>query len=379
VFRSTYNVPAATLVFGPFAGLLDDGGERVEIRKPGAPVNGVMPYVSVDHVNYGPTFPWPTSPDGAGRSLSRISQQAYGNDVANWAASIATGGTPGRPNAPTTAVASYDATSAKGRISVTFVEDVSGTLTAGALSLQNRSGGTTPASSYAWDPATLTATWTFTQLPADGNYRATLTAAGVSDWSGVTIDGDGDGQAGGDLTLDFFFLGGDATGDRVVNFDDLLILAKNYNKPNQTFAQGDFTGDGVVNFDDLLVLAKNYNKTLPAGGEAVLAAGGTVDFSAAYAAAQAAVAGSASNSSTTTPTATSTTTPPPATTKTSPPTQSSPPPAPRPAPKPKPTPPPAPPVKKPATVTAKRSVPDLPPAKPKAPAKPATFSKAKIR
>ena len=60
---------------------------------------------------------------------------------------------------------------------------------------------------------------------------------------------------------------------RLVNFDDLLILAKNYNKTGMTRAQGDFTGDGVVNFDDLLVLAKNYNQSLapPAGAEVVLA------------------------------------------------------------------------------------------------------------
>jgi hypothetical protein len=376
VFRSAYNVPAATQVFGPFAGLLDDGGERVEIRKPGAPVNGVTPYIAVDGVNYGPTFPWPTAPDGAGASLGRVSQQAYGNDPANWAPSTATGGTPGRPNAPATAVASYDATSAKGKISVTFAEDVSGTLSAAALSLQNRSGGTTPASSYAWDPATLTATWTFTQVPADGNYRATLSAAGVNDWSGVTIDGDADGQAGGDLTLDFSFLNGDATGDRVVNFDDLLVLAKNYNNIGVTFAQGDFTGDGLVNFDDLLVLAKNYNKTLPAGGEPVFAAAaGTVDFSAAYAAARAAVAASTSSS---TPTTTATTNTPTIPTTPPPPTKSNPPFAPKPAPKPKPIAPPTPP-KKPAPVATKRSVPELPPAKAKAPPKPATFGKSKIR
>ena len=39
-------------------------------------------------------------------------------------------------------------------------------------------------------------------------------------------------------------------------------------RPPLTFAQGDFTGDGLVNFDDLLVLAKNYNKTVPANGAA---------------------------------------------------------------------------------------------------------------
>jgi len=51
-----------------------------------------------------------------------------------------------------------------------------------------------------------------------------------------------------------------------VNFDDLLLLAKNYNAAGAsvTWAMGDFNYDGDVNFDDLLILAKNYNKALPA-------------------------------------------------------------------------------------------------------------------
>jgi hypothetical protein len=53
---------------------------------------------------------------------------------------------------------------------------------------------------------------------------------------------------------------GDANLDDVVNFDDLLLLAKSYNGLDRTWFNGDFTFDGLVNFDDLLVLAKNYNK-----------------------------------------------------------------------------------------------------------------------
>lgn len=54
---------------------------------------------------------------------------------------------------------------------------------------------------------------------------------------------------------------GDANLDDVVNFDDLLLLAKNYNRQDGTWFTGDFNLDGTVNFDDLLTLAKNYNKS----------------------------------------------------------------------------------------------------------------------
>jgi hypothetical protein len=57
-------------------------------------------------------------------------------------------------------------------------------------------------------------------------------------------------------------LPGDATRDGVVNFDDLLVLAKNYNKTDQPFTAGDFNYDNVINFDDLLLLAQNYNRTI---------------------------------------------------------------------------------------------------------------------
>jgi hypothetical protein len=56
----------------------------------------------------------------------------------------------------------------------------------------------------------------------------------------------------------------DANRDGLVNFDDLLALAKNYNKQPQTddpVLSADFNGDGITNFDDLLILAKHYNLT----------------------------------------------------------------------------------------------------------------------
>jgi hypothetical protein len=80
-------------------GRLSNGGEKIEIQKPGTPEpGGFVPYIRVDRVNYsdglhgenfrelGYTDPWPTSPDGGGQSLERATDGNYGNDVANWTA-----------------------------------------------------------------------------------------------------------------------------------------------------------------------------------------------------------------------------------------------------------------------------------------------------
>ncbi len=53
---------------------------------------------------------------------------------------------------------------------------------------------------------------------------------------------------------------GDADLNGRVNFDDLLLLAQNYNaSSNPSWALGNFNGDSAVDFDDLLALAQNYN------------------------------------------------------------------------------------------------------------------------
>ena len=57
---------------------------------------------------------------------------------------------------------------------------------------------------------------------------------------------------------------GDADLDGTVNFNDLLLLARNYNGTGKSWFDGDFDYSGNVNFNDLLTLARNYNSTAPA-------------------------------------------------------------------------------------------------------------------
>jgi hypothetical protein len=57
-------------------------------------------------------------------------------------------------------------------------------------------------------------------------------------------------------------LAGDKTLDRRVNFLDLLVLARNFNRSDKHWYDGDFDYDGRVYLKDLLALAGNYNASL---------------------------------------------------------------------------------------------------------------------
>lgn len=101
-FLSRYGLGAEVRMFGPYAGRLENLGERVILLKAGSPKQppdpdaGVVPYVAVDQVDYSNAAPWPTGADGTGESLQRIVSAAYGNDPVNWEVAPPT---PGRANA----------------------------------------------------------------------------------------------------------------------------------------------------------------------------------------------------------------------------------------------------------------------------------------
>ena len=93
-FRALFNVPVGVPVLGPYSGKLGNGGERVELLQPDVPQpgTGFVPYVLVDHVEYGDGAPWPSGGDGDGASLQRNMAGDFGNDASNWSAAGPTAG-----------------------------------------------------------------------------------------------------------------------------------------------------------------------------------------------------------------------------------------------------------------------------------------------
>ncbi len=98
-FRQRHGIPASVPVLGPWAGSLQDNGERIELQRPDSPdletnqlgrIVVTVPYLTVDTVRYGPQLPWPPVA-GTGHSLERRSPVGPGDDPAQWIAS------PGEP------------------------------------------------------------------------------------------------------------------------------------------------------------------------------------------------------------------------------------------------------------------------------------------
>ena len=150
------------------------------------------------------------------------------------------------------------------RLRLTFDENVSASLGTSDVVLENlTTGQTIPSSqlSLSYDPSTNVATFSYTGsaggivgvLP-DGNYRATLVAAGVTTPNGQPLPAD--------HVMNFFFLNGDANHDGRVNLEDFNALAANFGQSPRTFSQGDFNYNGVVNLEDFNILASRFGTIL---------------------------------------------------------------------------------------------------------------------
>jgi len=92
-FDAAYPTAASDVrIFEWGAGRLDNAGEKIQLSKPGDQVEETRYYIRVDRVNYSDGShpagedPWPTEPDGQGKSLMRKVLADYGNDPGNWIA-----------------------------------------------------------------------------------------------------------------------------------------------------------------------------------------------------------------------------------------------------------------------------------------------------
>ncbi len=100
----------------------------------------------------------------------------------------------------------------------------------------------------------------------DGDYTLTVLASQALGPGGSFLDGDGDGQPGGDYALSLYRFFGDANGDRKVDAVDLFAFAGSYGRKRGEAGyldSLDSNADGVIDALDLFAFAANFGKTLP--------------------------------------------------------------------------------------------------------------------
>lgn len=163
--------------------------------------------------------------------------------------------------APTITASSFDFETGH-RIRLSFSEDIRASLIADDLQLRNvtanqtlpAGGLTLTTASGAGNPSS--AEFVANPLLTDADYEATLLTGGVTDAAGNALTAA--------APFAFFVLAGDMNRNRIVDFDDLVVLAQNYGTNGRTFSQGNlnYDGDGDVDFDDLVILAQKYNSSL---------------------------------------------------------------------------------------------------------------------
>jgi hypothetical protein len=132
---------------------------------------------------------------------------------------------------------------------------------------------------FAYDLATMTATWRFDDLVANDHYLISLSDA-VTDIEGNRLDGEwvnpaaltttnalvsefpsGDGAAGGHFSFVVTLLAADGDRDNMVGVADYSIWSSHYYQ-NGAFEVGDYDGDGVVGTEDILLFYENLGLVL---------------------------------------------------------------------------------------------------------------------
>ena len=172
---------------------------------------------------------------------------------------------------PTVEASEFLYQTAPHRLSFTFSEDVSESLSPGDLVVRDTSTqASLIVSNVTWAGATRTATFTLLNPAPDGSYRATLSGSGITDAAGNPL--------GADHTYDFFFLRGDADHNGTVNLNDFNIMAANFGQSNRDFTQGDFDYSGTVNLNDFNILASNFGQALAAPSTGATSSSGSSVF-----------------------------------------------------------------------------------------------------
>jgi hypothetical protein len=315
-FRNRYGLHPQVPVVGPFAKgkHLSDFGGNVQLLAPDfapaplAAVGKFTPLVLVDEVRYDDHAPWPASADGHGCSLKRVSPDAFGNASESWIAARPfprIGYQPGGPRVrrvvlsgsgwdsrfsqdvawPCDDLIGYELPSGASqlaavpwqgidRIQVTFDEDVAILPNAVTVSGENGSAYVV-GSNVSYDSLTRTAAWSVTP-PIKGPASIHIDATRVRDVELNPLDGEwtnglsaypsGDGAVGGDFSIRFDVVPGDANRDgRVERADFDRVREALFERIGTTGYDvlADIDGNGKISVRDWVLTRNELSSTPP--------------------------------------------------------------------------------------------------------------------
>jgi NHL repeat len=153
------------------------------------------------------------------------------------------------------------------QIQIAFNEDVN--VQEDSLKLLGHNAAQYSFSSFSYDAATATATWTLSAPIGNDNLQIDLdgrTPDGVSDESGNLLDGEwinsksvypsGNGMAGGSFIFAFNVLPGDVNQDGIVNGADIAGVASHWEQTGTIF--DDLAGAGFVNGQGIATIASGW-------------------------------------------------------------------------------------------------------------------------
>ncbi|MCA9245736.1 MAG: lamin tail domain-containing protein [Planctomycetales bacterium] len=215
-FVDFYAIDPATVILGPYSGKLANGGETIELSRPDdrpADEPGFIPRLLEDRVTYFDAPPWPVEADGAGASLTRLGSREWSAEARRWTDAPPT---PGTFVDHSISVQIIDVTAHDSGFDAALLRDID-------LAKLNLYDGIDPqidladvrlvgnqvgpvAGSLIWEAATQTIRFVRTGGPlAPDTYTVTISsrADGLLDTAGEMLDGDFDGQPGGDFVSQF--------------------------------------------------------------------------------------------------------------------------------------------------------------------------------
>ena len=174
---------------------------------------------------------------------------------------------------PTVTASSFQYEALPQRLVIKFSQNVGDSLSAADLKLEKLGpgGGEIVLADPVYDIYSNTATYNIPGILTDGNYRATLTAGGVTNNLNMPITANEE--------INFFWLNGDLNRDRTVSISDFIDLASRFNQPATKWSDGDLNYDGQITISDFIDLAANFNHSIapPAPAQAPANEAVTVD------------------------------------------------------------------------------------------------------